>query len=46
MGNCLATGHAAGIACAMAVRQRIQPREVKVAELQAKLRADGVSLEI
>lgn len=46
MGNCLATGHAAGVACALAVKQRIQPRAVKVPELQAALRADGVSLEI
>ncbi len=46
MGNCVATGHAAGVACSLAVKQRIQPREVKVAELQARLRADGVSLEI
>jgi hypothetical protein len=46
MGNCMATGHAAGIACSIAVRRRIQPRNVRVAELQAKLRADGVNLEI
>jgi len=46
MGNCLATGHAAGVACAIAVERRVEPREVKVAEIQAKLRADGVSLEI
>jgi len=46
MGNCVATGHAARIACAIAVSRRVQPREVKVAELQSRLRADGVVLEI
>jgi hypothetical protein len=46
MGNCVATGHAAGLAASMAVKQGIQPRDVKVKELQAKLRADGVTLEL
>ncbi len=46
MGNCMATGHAAGLAAVLAARQHIQPRDVKVPELQARLRADGVSLEI
>jgi succinate dehydrogenase/fumarate reductase flavoprotein subunit len=46
MGNCMATGHAAGVACSMAVKQRIQPRDVNAADLQTRLRADGVSLEI
>lgn len=45
MGNCMATGHAAGLAASMAARKGIQPREVKVTELQDKLRADGVTLE-
>ncbi len=43
MGNCVATGHAAGVAAALASKQGITPREVKVAELQDRLRADGVS---
>jgi len=46
MGNCMATGHAAGLAAAMAAQKNILPREVKVPELQAKLRADGVSFDI
>jgi len=46
MGNCMATGHAAGLAASMAATKGIQPREVKVPELQNKLRADGVTLEI
>ena len=46
MGNYMATGHAAGIAAAIAARQNIQPREVKVREIQDKLRADGVKLDI
>jgi hypothetical protein len=45
MGNCLATGHAAGLAAALAVRKQIQPRELAVGELQAALRADGVSFD-
>ena len=44
MGNCMATGHAAGVAGAMAARSNRQPRELKVAELQAALRANGVQL--
>jgi hypothetical protein len=46
MGNCMATGHAAGIAASIAVKKGIQPREVKVPELQDQLRADGVSFDI
>jgi len=45
MGNCMATGHAAGLAASIAVRQGIQPREIKVKELQDKLRGDGVNLD-
>jgi ribulose 1,5-bisphosphate synthetase/thiazole synthase len=44
MGNCVATGHAAGIAAALAVRQARQPRDVRVAEIQDRLRQDGVDL--
>lgn len=44
MGNCLATGHAAGLAAALSARQGIQPRELKVAQLQDALRKDGVDL--
>jgi hypothetical protein len=42
MGNCLATGHAAGVAGALCVKKKCQPRELKVAELQEALRTDGV----
>jgi succinate dehydrogenase/fumarate reductase flavoprotein subunit len=45
MGNCLATGHAAGIAAALCVKQNCLPRELKIADVQAVLRTDGVSLE-
>jgi hypothetical protein len=45
MGNCMATGHAAGLAACIAAQQGIQPREVKVAELQDRLRKDGVDLD-
>ena len=44
MGNCLATGHAAGLAAALAVRQNCLPRELPVAMLQEALAADGVDL--
>ncbi len=46
MGNCMATGHAAGVAAALCARKGIMPREIKASEVQAKLRSDGVNLEI
>ncbi len=46
MGNCMATGHAAGLAAAMAVKAGAMPREIKAAAIQEKLRADGVSFEV
>jgi ribulose 1,5-bisphosphate synthetase/thiazole synthase len=45
MGNCVATGHAAGLAAAMSARKACMPRELKVADLQDALRADGVDLD-
>ncbi|MBM3879443.1 MAG: FAD-dependent oxidoreductase [Verrucomicrobia bacterium] len=44
MGNCMATGHAAGLAAALCAQKRCLPRELPVPELQAALRADGVNL--
>ena len=44
MGNCLATGHAAGLAAAMSVQKGVMPRELNVAQLQGALRKDGVDL--
>jgi hypothetical protein len=46
MGNCMATGHAAGLAAAMSSMKRIVPRDLKVIELQDALRADGVDLDV
>ena len=46
MGNCMATGHAAGLAASAAAARRIEPRAVNVSDLQARLRADGVPLDI
>ena len=46
MGNCMATGHAAGVAGAICAKQHCLPREVRVAELQAALRSDGVNLNV
>jgi ribulose 1,5-bisphosphate synthetase/thiazole synthase len=45
MGNCMATGHAAGVAVALCAKRRIVPRELAVVELQAALRADAVELD-
>jgi succinate dehydrogenase/fumarate reductase flavoprotein subunit len=45
MGNCIATGHAAGLAAAMSAAKNRLPRELKAAEIQAALRADGVELD-
>ncbi len=44
MGNCVATGHAAGLAAAMSAKKGRLPRELKVSQLQDALRADGVDL--
>ena len=46
MGNCMATGHAAGLAAALAAGKGIMPREVNVRELQDALRTDGVSFDV
>jgi len=46
MGNCIAVGHAAGIAAAMANKNRCQPREISVTRLQDTLRDEGVDLEL
>jgi hypothetical protein len=46
MGNCMATGHAAGVAAALCAQKGVQPREIKVPELQARLRGEGVNLEL
>ncbi len=45
MGNCLATGHAAGVAAALCVRRNRLPRELKVSDIQVALKADGVNLK-
>jgi len=42
MGNCMATGHAAGLAAAMSAKKGCTPRELDVKELQNALTADGV----
>lgn len=46
MGNCMAMGHAAGLAAALSVKKRVQPRALKVADIQDALRADGVDLTL
>jgi len=44
MGNCVATGHAAGLAAALSAKKQCIPRDLKVGQLQDALRADGVDL--
>jgi ribulose 1,5-bisphosphate synthetase/thiazole synthase len=46
MGNCVATGHAAGLAAALSASKGIMPRELKVAEIQDALRNDEVDLNM
>lgn len=46
MGNCFATGHAAGIAGAISSKSKKPPRELNVAKIQEILRSDGVDLSI
>ncbi len=45
MGNCFATGHAAGIAAALSSKNRKMPREIDVRQIQDLLRKDGVDLD-
>jgi len=44
MGNCVATGHAAGLAAALSASRGCSVRELEVDVLQQALRADGVDL--
>ena len=44
MGNCIATGHAAGIAASLAIKNFKQPREIAVSKIQDLLREDQVDL--
>ena len=44
MGNCFATGHAAGIAAALSSKVKRVPRELDVKKIQEILRKDGVDL--
>jgi hypothetical protein len=44
IGNCIATGHAAGIAAAIASAERKSPVDLEVKKIQAALRNDGVDL--
>ncbi|NJD63674.1 MAG: FAD-dependent oxidoreductase [Chloroflexi bacterium] len=44
MGNCIATGHAAGIAAALAARDGVMPRDIAVNRIRDLLVADGVDL--
>jgi len=44
MGNCMATGHGAGVAASIAAKKGITPRQVVVSEIQTMLTADGVNL--
>lgn len=45
MGNCMATGHAAGAAAALSIREGVTPRALPAGLVQDALRADGVDLD-
>lgn len=42
---CMATGHAAGAAAAMAVKQGVSPRHIKIVDLQENLLEQGAILK-
>lgn len=42
--SCLTTGHAAGAAAALAVKDNVRPRDVDIAKLQALLKSQGAYL--
>lgn len=44
--TCAMTGHAAGVAAALASRENIQPRHVDIRKLQRTLRQQGALLEV
>ena len=44
MGNCFATGHAAGVAAALSYKLKKIPRELDVKKIQEVLKNDGVDL--
>ena len=45
MGNCVATGHAAGVAAALSAKKKCMPRELKVTDIQDALRKNNVDLD-
>ena len=45
MGNCMATGHAAGLAAMLSIQENVTPRELDVKLVQKVLREDGVYLD-
>jgi hypothetical protein len=44
IGNCIATGHAAGIAAALSTKEKKMPGELDVKKIQGMLKNDGVDL--
>ena len=45
-GNCMATGHAAGVASVLSIREGVTPRQLNVKLLQRTLVEEGVPLEV
>ena len=45
MGNCMATGHAAGVAAALAVQKNQIPRDLDAKAIRARLMQDQVDLD-
>lgn len=46
MAQCMAMGHAAGVAAALAAGRGVTPRDVPADDIRARLRADGAVLEL
>jgi len=46
MAQCMAMGHAAGIAAALAIARGVTPRDVSVDDVRARLRSEGALLEL
>ena len=44
MGNCVATGHGAGVAAALSAKKDIVPRQLNVTEIQKVLKEHKVDL--
>ena len=44
MPTCMITGQAAGVAAALAIKTSLQPRDLKISDLQEALRSQKINL--